>query len=107
MNKQEFLERLKDPTKFALRNAITEFKEAHGHMLEDVIWWQKDPKLLHGNDFTEWHLELVAKEIGPVLVLTDIFANYILDELPNAKINMETHVIEDNGLHIRKFGLAV
>ena len=109
MSKQDFIDKLTDPTEFGFRTAITEFEKVHGHMITDVIYWRKDPKLLHAGDFSEWHLELIGKSMGAVITLREVLATYILEQFPNAKINMGTSTSYDDesGLHTRTYAIAI
>lgn len=111
MSKQDFIDKLTNPTEFGLRTAINKFKETHEDRFVDIVWWKKDSKLLHANDFSEWHLELVTKDTPgkSTNLLSDLFSHFILTELPNARINVDTYTTYDEKttLHHRTYGVAV
>ena len=99
---QEFLEELTDPIQFRIDKAIREFKKAHGHMITDVLCWRKGK--IYDNEF---RIDMIAKEHGPLLALSEIFADYILRYLPDAKINTSTYVTQDKQDMVKTYSVAV
>lgn len=99
---QEFLEELTDPIQFRIDKAIREFKKAHGHMITDVMCWR------HPKTFTsEFRIDMIAKEHGPLLALSGVFTDYLLEYLPDAKINTSTYVAQDKQDMIKTYTVAL
>ena len=86
---QEFLEELTDPIQFRIDKAIRQFRKAHGHMIKEVLCWRK------GTFDDEFRIDMIADEHGPLLALSGVFTDYLLEYLPDAKINTSTFVTQD------------